>query len=265
MKLLSIADILSVNKILFLCVMSFATLDSMAVADFTVNGINYSDASAYVSSGYRNRVMVVGGACVDSVLTIPKTVTGPDNITYTIEFVWVQAFLNRKDIKKISFPLDSDISILQGAFGGCVNLEEADLSHVQSVGPEAFKGCTKLSKVMLHDKLSYLNTSVFEGCSRLSDIDLSNITHLGSRALYRCVLSGCIPPRELQLVDTYALGLTSGIKSIMFTGSADNIKPDAFYGSGIETITLSCERDINLQERIFRSCRNLRSVSFSNR
>ncbi len=245
--------LLTIFVILFM-----AALGAKGEEDFTVDGITYSDISEPYA-GRRNIVQVESGICTDSVLTIPERVVSPSGRTYRVWSVRMFSFRNRKEIKKVSFP--SGITILQGAFSGCSNIEELDLSSIGAVYREAFESCTNLRSVVLPENLTLLDASLFYNCRNLTDIDLSNITYIENRALYGCSLANCIPPRELKHVETYALSLTKGIKSIIFTGESTDLGESAFSYSNVETVTFRCKKDFNIPAKSFFKCANLQSVT----
>lgn len=249
-------DVFPLRKLLLLCLM----LSSLASSAFTVDGIEYRDCTE-PNTGTGMTVEVVGGEAPDSVLTIPGTVLSPDGVRYTVRRIGLQAFKMRKDIKKVNLPKDRYIDLWQGAFQNCENLEEIDLSYVYLLSPEAFRGCPSLKKVILSKTLKYLDQYVFAGCNRLSYIDLSEITSLYNGALQGCPLTDCIPPRELERVESYALSKTSDIKSVVYTGDVSGIGDYAFYGSRIESVTLRSKRPVEIPSFAFRSCKQLQAVN----
>lgn len=73
----------------------------------------------------------------------------------------------------------SSISVPEKAFKGCVSLravtfDERYVSSSASIGAEAFYGCSSLSEIRLHRKVSSIGDRAFYGCSALSAIHLSS-------------------------------------------------------------------------------------------
>ena len=73
----------------------------------------------------------------------------------------------------------SSISVPEKAFKGCVSLrtvtfDERYVGSSASIGTEAFYGCSSLSEIHLHRKVSSIGDRAFHGCSDLSAIHLSS-------------------------------------------------------------------------------------------
>ena len=77
-------------------------------------------------------------------------------------------------------------SIGEDAFNGCSSLTSVDLSSCKTIGKESFYGCSVLKSVGSTKLLTNIPESAFCGCSNLQNIDLSNCTSIGSSAFYNC-------------------------------------------------------------------------------
>ena len=83
------------------------------------------------------------------------------------------------DCTSLETMLLSSISVPEKAFKGCVSLravtfDERYVSSSASIGAEAFYGCSSLSEIRLHRKVSSIGDRAFYGCSALSAIHLSS-------------------------------------------------------------------------------------------
>lgn len=255
-----IHDVFPLKKIILPSLLMTA-LAANSETTFTINGINYRDCSEPLAAKHNIVEVMRGSEIPDSVLTIPHQVRSPEGTLYTVARISIQSFAGRKDIKKVNLPKEGLINLWQGAFDGCSNLEEIDLTHVYRMYAQTFRGCTSLKKVIMPKSMTHLDTEVFSGCHNLSEIDLSEIRELEPYALYRCTLTRCVPPHELTRIGNYALSLTRGIRSITYTGDLSHIYPYALYGSNVESVTLRCGNPVEIPDFAFRSCKQLTSVS----
>lgn len=255
-----IHDVFPLKKIILPSLLMTA-LAANSETTFTINGINYRDCSEPLAAKHNIVEVMRGSEIPDSVLTIPHQVRSPEGTLYTVARISIQSFAGRKDIKKVNLPKEGLINLWQGAFDGCSNLEEIDLTHVYRMYAQTFRGCTSLKKVIMPKSMTHLDTEVFSGCHNLSEIDLSEIRELEPYALYRCTLTRCVPPHELTRIGNYALSLTRGIRSITYTGDLSHIYPYALYGSNVESVTLRCGNPVEILDFAFRSCKQLTSVS----
>lgn len=229
-------------------------------ASFIVDGIEYIDITE-PHTGQHNILGVRGGEAPDSILTIPYKVTAPDGQTYTVSEIGQSAFLGRKDIKRVNLPKEGYLRICAQAFAGCRSLEEVDLSHVQSIYGRAFENCKSLRKVIWPKNLQFINDGVFQYCTSLRDIDLSGVKQLNNSALYECPLNDCIPPVELERIESYALSTTKGIKHVVYTGDDTALGTYALSHSMVESVILRGKKVLAIPRGIFWGCGKLKSVT----
>lgn len=80
-------------------------------------------------------------------------------------------------------------------------------SRIKRIGPDAFRGQSKLQNIYLPDTLEEIGRGAFYGCSSLKSIAFpSSLTHIGSTAFWNCKLSE-------------VTGLNASIKYDLFQGS----------------------------------------------
>ncbi len=89
--------------------------------------------------------------------------------------------------------------------------------NVTAVSWEAFKDCTQLTRVSLHDKIRSIGENAFFGCTNLSSITFANsgLKEIGDQAFKNC----------------------NSLKEIILPKTLKEIGSSAFEGSGINTIT----------------------------
>ena len=127
----------------------------------------------------------------------------------------------------------------------------------------AFKSPYQLRKVDLHSGITSLPSYAFENAYYLTDIDLTNITTLGKRALYYCLLLDFEkhPLPNLESIGEYAFAGT-GLKNINFE-KITSIGAYAFsYCKSLTTI--ENENVTSIGKYTFSYCDNLTSISFKN-
>ncbi len=90
-----------------------------------------------------------------------------------------------------SFRIDNNVAVItkvNTAISGDVIIPETlgDFP-VGVIGEEAFKGCTKITSVVLPETVTIIEASAFEGCSKLESITLPNkIATIGANAFKGC-------------------------------------------------------------------------------
>ena len=123
------------------------------------------------------------------------------------------------------------------AFAGCASLTNVELGertriskgmfqktpvntlviYSDTVSDEAFLGCTRLSKVVFKNNLTYLGTSAFEGCTELKTVIFEGeCEEIATKAFYGCTsLNGItLPEGKVALGDSAFAG--SAIKTVTF-------------------------------------------------
>ena len=91
------------------------------------------------------------------------------------------------------------------------------------IGDSAFKGCDSLTKVILNDEISIIESFSFENCSSLKEINFpENLTHIGLSAFKRCsYLKEISLPSSINKIMSSAFDSCTSLKSIAFKGTVD--------------------------------------------
>ena len=100
------------------------------------------------------------------------------------------AFEYRMTIEKINLP-DTVINIGKegemGAFSGCFKLKEINLpSNLEVIGKSTFE-YTSLEKVVIPEKVTWIQNFCFAGCSKLKEVEFKgNCKKIGAGAFLKC-------------------------------------------------------------------------------
>ena len=98
-----------------------------------------------------------------------------------------EAFKNFTGLEKITLPSDLE-SIGDNAFYGCTNLANLNLTDVNitSIGESAFAG-SNLNSIILPNTLKTLKANAFENCTRLTDVTIpAGVTGIASGVFMGC-------------------------------------------------------------------------------
>ena len=149
------------------------------------------------------------------------------------------AFFGCNEIKSVSIS-DSVDSIGIEAFGGCSALEMVTLGNgLKAIEEAAFVDCTSLKSIVIPDSVDSIGDYAFAGCSVLETLTLGN---------------------GLKAIEIFAFQDCTGLKSIVIPDSVESVGNYAFDGcSGLETVTLSNGLKA-IRESVFKNCTNLKSI-----
>lgn len=91
------------------------------------------------------------------------------------------AFRDRRGITEMHL-LDGILTIEEGAFAGCENMEIIDIpSTVKRIGKDAFAGCKSLKTIVLPEGLTTIEDGAFAGCESLEEIIIPrSVTYIGT-------------------------------------------------------------------------------------
>lgn len=96
------------------------------------------------------------------------------------------AFYSCDSLRTITLPYS--LKYIGGrAFNWCRNLEKVEAPGLEKIGDSAFRGCEKLSEIILTDNLSSIGNECFEGCSSLKELYLGRqLYEIGYAAFALC-------------------------------------------------------------------------------
>lgn len=101
------------------------------------------------------------------------------------------------------------VSVGKEAFKGNTKLTRIVIGdNVESIGEAAFKNCGKLKTVKMGNQVKKIHVSAFEGCKALTSITIpSKVESIGEKAFYRCkkLKKITIKSKKLKAVGRYAV------------------------------------------------------------
>ena len=118
---------------------------------------------------------------------------------------------------------------------------------VTKIGDYAFYGYSNLTSVQLPDSLESIGNYVFKNCGKLSEITLpEKVSAIGESAFYGCGLAEITIPSNVTVIADYSFARNTGLKNIIFEGSAPAIAAHAF--SGVKAKAMYLEDDSSWNE-----------------
>lgn len=139
---------------------------------------------------------------------------------------------------------DSVTSLQSYCFAGVKVTAVKIPNGVTTIPSFAFKDCSALNQLTLHDNITLLDSSCFTGCKSLKTIQLpSKLYTVRSSVFYNCSFETLTIPASLLTIGATAFGGLSKLKAVTFETSIEsfdslNIDSSAFNNSGTDEETL---------------------------
>ena len=133
---------------------------------------------------------------------------------------------------------------------------------IVEIGEESFKGCDKITSVIVPDSVTKIGKMAFEGCLNLKSINLSkNILSIGFAAFKDCTsLTSITLPEGIQRLDDGVFVNCSRITSITIPKSIQEIGNAAFsYCRSLKRVILPAGLTM-LGELLFNNCEKLQTI-----
>ena len=93
----------------------------------------------------------------------------------SVQTIGQRVFANKNNIKGINISLNSCLTTIEdGAFESCTSLTYFNIKvdTLQSIGNNAFKGCSKLTSFSCGSNIQYIKQGAFSGCESLQSIKI---------------------------------------------------------------------------------------------
>ena len=148
--------------------------------------------------------------------------------------------------KGLAFTLLNDGTYEVSGIGSCTDTEIVILSiyndkPVTSIGDSAFRGCSRLTSVIIPDSVTSIGGSAFRGCGRLTSVIIpDSVTSIGESAFRGCSgLTSVTIPDSVTSIGESAFSYCSGLTSVTIGNNVTSIGWGAFYGcSGLTSVTI---------------------------
>lgn len=200
----------------------------------------------YITAGAET---VKSGSCGENI-TYTLDSTGVLTITGTGEMTGHE-WTDPESLKLIKRAVISDgiTSIAEGAFSGCLRLENVEIpDSVQSIGKSAFYDCITLKAVYIPEGITYINDYTFEECNSLTSITIpDSVTGIGESAFYHTSLKEVMIPANVKKLGEAAFCDNPELTSITLPSGLEEIGTACFM-SVPKLKSLTLPDDVIIQE-----------------
>jgi hypothetical protein len=151
-------------------------------------------------------------------------------------------YRNRTDVSGKVIISDSVTSIGPYAFAGCSKITRVEMSpSVMSIGERAFWGCSGLTSVTLSDSITSVEMGTFQNCYKLPSITIpSSVTSFKEVAFSQChALTSMTIPSSVKLIENWVFWHCHMLKDIIIS---DSVTPLPLDWSSLVTHIPSMDR-----------------------
>ena len=148
-------------------------------------------------------------------------------------------------------------SIGPAAFKDCSKLTSVTIPEsVTSIGRSAFSGCSRLTSVTIPDSVTSIGDRAFQYCSNLTSVTIGNsVTSIGGWTFDYCGnLTSVTIPESVTSIGKKAFAHCSGLTSIRISDSVTSIGDLAFYDSVSLTSVTIPDSVTSIGNRAFEYC-----------
>ena len=134
---------------------------------------------------------------------------------------------------------DSVESIGENAFSGCTSLKSVIIpDSVKSIGNYAFYKCTTLTSMTIPNSVESIGNYAFYGCDSLTSIEIpDSVTTIGNYAFHGCTsLTSITIPDSVISIGNWAFYWCTSLKTVVIGGSVTSIGEHACRGWGADKI-----------------------------
>ena len=168
--------------------------------------------------------------------------TVKDGVLYSKDMTVLIYCPNGITTRKFVVP-DGVIEIEDGAFAGCINIEEIILPEsVDGTGYDAFMGCSSLKSIRMPEHMRYMRENAFFGCTELAEITYPNgIRDVGANDLDWChSLRKITFGKDMEFPDDFSLALPELEEIVVDPENPYITSEDGILYDKAKTILLCC-------------------------
>ena len=192
-------------------------------------------------------------------ITLPLTVNG-----VTVKRLSEAVFANNGSIISVTMP--NNIQVDAGAFRNCTALLSVSMHNsIDTISAECFEGCTKLQSVSWPEGLKTIGQGAFKGCTALTGVPSgTNLETLGDNAFSGCTsLTYVDLPDKLKTIGQGAFYGCTNLKEIIIPDSVEVIGNRAFQDC-ISATTLKLSKNSKftiVNNYCFSGCRSITDIT----
>lgn len=150
------------------------------------------------------------------------------------------------------------------AFMDCSLLESVTFpDSIRKILSQAFKLCTSLTRIILHDNITLIDANAFEWCQGLIDVIFgSGLTQIGSYAFRNCTsIENIIIPDSVTSIGTYTFNGCTSLVSVILGKGIKEAKGYAFQNcTSLTSITFGDETT-RISSSCLSGCTSLTNVT----
>jgi len=197
-------------------------------------------------------------------VSIPSKVTY-NGVEYYVTGICDKVFKD-KQITSINIP-DSVESIGNEAFLGCSSLESITLSNTLiSIGDEAFSGCSGITTITIPNLVRTIGNSAFSGCTGITTITIPNLVRtIGDSAFEGCSgLASARLPDSLISIGNNTFKDCSSLTSITIPNRVKGIGEYTFANCTALTSAIFPDTLTSIGNYAFYGCSSLKTITIPN-
>ena len=221
---------------------------ALTVPSYVVNGIISYTVKYVCSNAFKGCTGLTSVTIENSSTTIGNgAFSGCTNLTqvsipYSVTAIGTDAFLNCYSLFTVDINSNiivsnnyaynnatNDYGNLKTFFGNQV-VQYIIGPNVNSIGKNAFRGCSGMQALFLSSGVNSISENAFRDCSSLTSVDFPNyITHIDDNAFYNCSsLTNLFIPDEVTSIGSCAFWGCYSLTSVAIPSSVNNIGNFAF-------------------------------------
>lgn len=160
------------------------------------------------------------------------------SVPETVTTIKSGAFYTCRNLVSYDFP-DALTTIEADAFYDCESLAIFDFPYVETIGANAFRGCS-FETVVLSDTLNTIGDGAFQYCTKLKSINIgSGLTSIPKLLCQKCTsLETVNIPTNIKRIEESAFNGCTAIETLNLHGGIDYIGESAFGENKIKSVTL---------------------------